>query len=142
MKALIDTNVILDALMGREPFNTAAEEIIILSAEEKISACITASSVTDIYYILKKYIKQVKLARQAILKLMTVVNVLDVTGSDCEKACELPMEDYEDALCAYCARRHKVDCIVTRDFEHFEGSPVEAMKPDVFLKIVKADLNG
>ena len=136
MKALIDTNVILDALMEREPFNTAAKEIILLSAEGKISACITASSVTDIYYILKKHMKQEKLVRQAILKLMAIVDVLDVTGSDCEKACALPMEDYEDALHAYCAKRHKLDCIVTRDLKHFKGSPVNAIAPDELLKTV------
>ena len=138
MKALIDTNVILDALMRREPFNRAAEEIIVLSAEGKINACITASSVTDIYYILKKHMKREEPTRQAILKLMAIVNVLDVTGSDCEKACALPMDDYEDALHAYCAKRYKIDCIVTRDLKHFEGSPVNAMKPDSFLKTMEA----
>ena len=136
MKALIDTNVILDALMAREPFNKAAEEIILLSAEGKISACITASSVTDIYYILKKHMKQEELVRQTILKLMTIIDVLDVTGSDCEKACALPMENYEDALHAYCARRHKVDCIVTRNLKHFKGSPINAMQPGELLKTV------
>jgi len=138
MKALIDTNVILDALMSRAPFNVAAEEIILLSAEEKISACIIASSVTDIYYILKKHMKRAEPARQAILKLMAIVDVLDVTGSDCEKACALQMEDYEDALVAYCARKHKADSIVTRDLKHFEGSPVRAISPDDFLKTVKS----
>jgi len=134
MKALIDTNVVLDALMRREPFNIAAEEIIVLSAEKKINACITANAVTDIYYILKKHMKRAEPARQAILKLMAIVDVLDVKGSDCEKACALPMEDYEDSLQAYCAKRHKADCIVTRDLKHFKGSPVNMMKPDDFLK--------
>ena len=140
MKALIDTNVILDALMRRTPFNTVAEEIILLSAEGKISACIIASSVTDIYNILKKHMKRTEPARLAILKLMSIVDVLDVTGFDCEKACALQMEDYEDALIAYCAKKHKADSIVTRDLKHFEGSPVKAIAPDDFLKTVKDDL--
>ena len=137
MKALIDTNVILDALMSREPFNKFAEEIIMLSAKGKISGCITASSVTDIYYILRKHIKQAEIAKQEILKLINIFSVLDVTGLDCEKACALPMKDYEDALNAYCAKRHKANYVITRDLKHFEGSPVSAISPSDFLKIVK-----
>ena len=46
------------------------------------------------------------------------------------------MEDYEDALHAYCAKRHKVDCIVTRDLKHFKSSPINAMTPDELLKTI------
>ena len=62
------------------------------------------------------------------------INVLDVTGMDCEKAFELPMSDYEDALLEYCAKRHKVDSIITRNTKHFIGSPVKAVQPEDFLR--------
>ena len=65
--------------------------------------------------------------------MITVVTVLDVNGMDCEKAFDLPMSDYEDALLAFCGKRHKMDCIITRNLKHFEGSPVKAMQPDEFL---------
>lgn len=115
MKVLIDTNVILDAVMARAPFNTADEAIILLAAAEKIQACITASGVTDIYYILRKQMRDGEQAKLAVRKLMAVITVLDVTGADCEKALDLSMNDYEDALLAQCARRNKASCIVTRD---------------------------
>jgi predicted nucleic acid-binding protein len=134
MKALIDTNVILDAIMGRAPYHTAAEAIILLAAAEKIQACITASGITDIYYILRKHMGDGEQAKQAVRKLMAIVAVLDVTGADCEKALELSLPDYEDALKAQCAKRNKVDCIITRDKRHFEHSPVRAVMPDDFLR--------
>jgi len=134
MKLLIDTNIILDALMNREPWAKPAQEIILAVAEEKAEGCATASSFTDIHYLLRKHLRDKERTKQALLGLLTVVNILDVTGLDCEKAFDLPMSDYEDALLAHCGKRHKVDRIITRNLKHFEGSPVEAVLPEEILK--------
>ena len=134
MKLLIDTNIILDACLNREPWNETAEKIILACAEDKVTGCITASSVTDIYYIINKELRSAEQAKEAILKMLVLLDVLDVTGTDCEKAFELPMSDYEDALLAYCGKRHKAEYIVTRNPKHFEGSPVKAVTPEDLLK--------
>ncbi|MCG9969200.1 PIN domain-containing protein [Pelotomaculum terephthalicicum JT] len=135
MNVLIDTNVILDAMVSRAPFNESAEKLFLLAAEDKITAFITANSVTDIYYLLHKHLHDNTQCRQALLKIFTIFKILDVTGSDCEKALELlTMPDYEDALLATCAKRGKVDCIITRNLKDFSVSPVNALSPDDFLK--------
>ena len=56
-KLLIDTNIILDALMNRAPWAKAAEDIILAVAEDKAEGYITASSFTDIHYLLRKHLK-------------------------------------------------------------------------------------
>ena len=134
MKLLIDTNVILDAMMNREPWAKPAQAVILAIAEEKAEGCITASSFTDIHYLLRKHLRDKEQTKGVLLDLLIVVNVLDVTGADCEKAFDLPMSDYEDALLAHCGKRHKVDCIVTRNRKHYEGSPVKAVEPEEILK--------
>ncbi len=113
-RVLVDTNIVLDALTGRKPFCKNAEKIFLLAAEEKIQGYITASSVTDIYYLVRKNLSGQK-ARQALHNLFQLVTVIDVRGKDCEQALELPIEDYEDALIATCAARAKMDYLVTRD---------------------------
>jgi predicted nucleic acid-binding protein len=133
MKALIDTNVILDALMEREPWAKAAQNVMLAVAGEKTEGCVTASTITDIYYLLRKYLRDKEKTRQALFGLLSVITVLDVTGKDCEEALRLPMTDYEDALLAYCAKRHKVDRIMTRNVKHFDGSPVKAIQPEEFI---------
>jgi len=135
MRILIDTNVILDALMNRAPWAKAAQAIMLAVAEEKVEGCITASTFTDIYYILQKYLRDKERTKQTLLGLLSVIRVLNVSGKDCEEAFGLPMPDYEDALLAYCAKRHMVDVIITRNTKHFDGSPVKAVKPDDFLRI-------
>jgi len=120
--------------MNRAPWAKTAQGIILAAAEDKIEGCVTASSFTDIHYILRKNLKDKEKTKQAQIGLLALVNVLDVTGADCEKAFDLPMRDYEDALLAYCGKRHKVDFIITRNLKHYEGSPVKAIKPEEALK--------
>ena len=135
MKLLIDTNIILDALMTREPWAVSAQAVLLAVAEERVEGFITASTFTDLYYLLRKHLRDKEKTRQALLGLLTSVTVLDVNGTDCERAFELSMNDYEDALLAWCGKRHKADCIVTRNPKHFEGSPVKAISPSELLKI-------
>lgn len=134
MRVLIDTNVILDALLAREPWAESAQAVMLAVAKEQIDGCVTASSFTDLYYLICRNLRNEAQARQVLRALLTSVNVLDVNGTDCEKAFELHMPDYEDALLAYCGKRHKADRIVTRNAKHFEGSPVKAVSPDDFLE--------
>ena len=137
MKLLVDTNIILNALMTREPWAASAQTLLLATAEEKAEACITAGSFTDLYYLLRKHLPEREKTRQAFLGLLTSVNVLDVTGADCEKAFELPMSDYEDTLLAQCGKRHKADFIISRDLSHFQGCPVRTIGPDGILDKLK-----
>jgi predicted nucleic acid-binding protein len=133
MKVLIDTNVILDALLMRKPFCDAASNLLFAVAEEKCDGYITASSFTDMYYLINKSIRYPRSTKEILLSLIEIVKILDVFGEDCEKAFDLPMTDYEDALQAFCAKRNEMDYIITRNEKHFIGSPIRAISPDDFL---------
>ena len=132
MKVLIDTNVILDQGLAREPFWEAAENLFRL-AKKGLVLQITASAITDIYYIMCKQ-QGSRAARQYLKHMFLLFDILDVTGADCRTALMLPMKDYEDALQAVCARRAKCSYIITRDVRHYEGVPVPAVTPEQFLE--------
>lgn len=68
MKILVDTNVIMDALTGREPFREVAEQIFLLAANRIEDIYITASSATDIYYLVRKYLHSTEQAKSIIVK--------------------------------------------------------------------------
>ena len=69
MKVLVDTNIIIDALTGREPFHIAAEKIFLLAANQIADMYITASSATDIYYLLRKHLHSTDQAKIVMSKL-------------------------------------------------------------------------
>ena len=134
VKTFVDTNIILDALMMRDPWAEAAQSLLLAVAEEKAEGYITANTMTDLYFLLRKHLHDNEKARQALLGFITSINILDVTGVDCEKAFTLPIPDYEDALFAYCGKRNKMDFIVTRNPSRFKGSPVKIIETDVILQ--------
>ena len=109
MKALVDTNVIIDALTGREPFRETAEEIFMLAANQIEDLYITASSVTDIYYLIRKHLHDTEQAKSAIAKLFELFYILDSTAEDCREALLLDMKDYEDAVISCCASRSQME---------------------------------
>jgi predicted nucleic acid-binding protein len=131
-KAMLDTNVIIDYLADRAPFADAAEKVIVLCEQGKLCGVLTASAVTDVYYVMRKIAGREK-TLENIKLLLSVFEVADVGKSDLLRAVESPMADYEDALAAACARRVKAECIVTRNIEGFKKAPVPPLSPEDFL---------
>ncbi|MDL2314211.1 PIN domain-containing protein [Desulfovibrio sp. OttesenSCG-928-C14] len=121
IKALIDTNVVLDALASREPFREDAEKIFLLAAEEKFHGFVTANSITDIYYLVRNNLSEAA-AREAIRHLLQLFAVVDINGEDCESALDSPIGDYEDALVAACAEKIGATHIITRDEKFLQAS--------------------
>jgi predicted nucleic acid-binding protein len=122
MKVVIDNNVAIDALKPRQPFDTEAKAVFRLFGEEKFEPYVTANSLTDIFYVLRRgNDANAAKAKSVVANLMSVVNVIPLTESDCADALALPMNDFEDAVVAVCAEKIKADCIVSRD-EKFIGA--------------------
>lgn len=137
MKILIDTNVILDALTSREPWNESAEKIFIMAANNIVDMYITASSATDIYYLVRKYLHNTDAARQIMGKLYSLVRILEVKEEDCVNALVSPIADYEDAVVEQVARRSDVECIVTRNQKDYEAGFTKIFLPDDFIQFME-----
>jgi len=54
-KIFEDTNIIPDALIMRDPWAEAAQSLLLAVAEEKAEGYITASTMTDLYFLLRKH---------------------------------------------------------------------------------------
>ena len=127
MKILIDTNVILDVLCDRTDFVESSSKIWKLCEVEKIDGYISALSIPNIVYILRKELTPEK-TQQIIEQLFMIFHIADLKSSDIRKAANMKTSDYEDAI------QMKVDFIVTRNIKDFIESKVPAMKPDELLE--------
>lgn len=114
MNVLLDTNIILDALMERTPFDVEAKEILLRSQSGEIKCMFTANAATDIFYLYSKA-RDTQTAKIALNFLLMHYGVVSVAQEDCIKALSVPIEDFEDALVAVCAQKAGADYIVTRD---------------------------
>ena len=133
MKILIDTNIVLDVLLRRTDFFNASYNVLKLATLGKAEAIVTANSITDIYYILHRANKEPIKSKDAIVQLLSLVNIADVLASDVMNALSSKITDFEDALAGAIAKRVKADYIVTRNTKDFNNSPVAAIDPKDFL---------
>ena len=145
MRVLLDTNVIIDVLQNREPWCRSGKAIFLSVAKKEFSGCITAKEAADIHFFAKKQFKGEEnvdnKARQILIKLFSLFEIIDTTESDCKNALSFPNNDYEDAIMIETALRSGVDCIITRNTEHFLESPVKIYTPDEFVKIINDRIN-
>ena len=137
MKILIDTNVVIDALTSREPFNKSAEKLFIMSANNIVDMYITASSATDIYYLVRKYLHNTESSKQIMKKLYSLIGILEVREEDCIEALESKITDYEDSVLEQVARRSRIEYIITRNQKDFELGIAKVIFPDAFIKIIE-----
>ncbi len=137
MKALIDTNVIVDALTSRKPWKESAEKIFLMAANQVMTAYITASSATDIYYLVRKYLHSTEQAKQVMGKLYSFMGILMVTGDECVDALASAVSDYEDAVIERTAVKAEMDCIITRNVKDYQDGIVKALLPDDFIAFME-----
>ena len=133
MKIMCDTNVIIDVLLEREPFVEESYRILELCEGHKIDGFVSASSVTDIYYLVRKYTHSTDMAYKAVGKLLEIVKVCSVTDNDVLTAFQKKAKDFEDCLVATCAKSIHCDCIATRNKRDFEGFGIQALTPAEIL---------
>ena len=134
MKIMCDTNVIIDVLLEREPFAENSCKILSLCEEHRVDGFISASSVTDIYYLVRKHTHSTDLAYKAVGKLLEIVKVCSVTNNDVLTAFQRKARDFEDCLMATCAKSIRCDYIITRNKKDFEEFNIPLLTPTEFLQ--------
>ena len=132
MNVLVDTNVILDVILKREPHFAASYEILNLAVQDKLQVMITASCVTDIYYLLRKNGMDDPTSRNALNQLFVFAKPADVRADDIHRALSSLVADFEDAVIVEVARRISCQSIITRNTKDFVESEIPAIEPVKF----------
>lgn len=98
---------------------------------------IIASSVTDIYYLVRKYTHSTDLAYKAVGKLLEIAKVCSVTNNDILIAFQKKAKDFEDCLVATCAKSIHCDYIVSRNKKDFESFDIPVFTPTEILSQIR-----
>lgn len=98
MKVLVDTNILLDFLLQREPFFQDAELLFQALDSGQVVGYVTATTLTDIFYVARRHTRNIELARQAVAKTLTVMAVCPVNRAILESAFASGLADFEDAI--------------------------------------------
>ena len=127
MRVLFDTNVLLDALLAREPF--VADAAFLLEAVEagRLEGFMSATTVTDVHYLTGRQTKSAEIAITAVTRLLKLMEICPVDRGVLEQAIVLKLADFEDAVQVACAISLRLEAIITRDIPEFTGSPIPVL---------------
>lgn len=135
MRLMIDTNIFLDVLTKREPFFENSKSVLDLCERRKVQGFLSASSVTDIFYLVHRQLHSIDLAYQALGSVLDIAKVLTVTNDDVLNAYITRASDFEDCLLATCAKSNRCDAIVTRNKKDYLTFGITLLSPEELLEL-------
>jgi predicted nucleic acid-binding protein len=133
---LLDTNVVLDVLLNREPHVTTSAAVCAAVENDKAEGLLAAHAVTTIYYLLARQLGEAG-ARRSVRALLTVFGVAPIDGNTLHQAILSSGQDFEDSVTAAAAHASGCRLIVTRDPKGFRRSPVRAINPLQCLALLR-----
>jgi predicted nucleic acid-binding protein len=138
-RVFLDTDVILDFVLRRDPFFGPAAQVFQAGMEGKLRLLASAGSLKDVFYFARKSPGTGKpgnerRGREVVRILMQVVEVCALDRPAWEEALDSPVRDTEDALQAACAGRHQADFLVTRNIKDYAATLFpQVILPQVLL---------
>lgn len=133
MRVLVDTNIILDFLLEREPFLMDADALFQSISSGQIEGYVTATTLTDIFYIARKN-KGIEMAKQDVIDLLEIMQICTVDRSIMEAAISSKLRDFEDAVQLACAIAENLDAIITRDAQDFANATLQILSAGELLE--------
>ncbi len=133
MRALIDTNIILDILFQRQPHVEPAAALWLACEQGRFEGFISAITPVNVFYIARKQVGREK-ARELVADILSVFKICSLDIQELQLALKLPILDFEDAVQVACAQSNGIDWIVTRNQVDFSASPLSIVSAQDFLK--------
>ena len=135
MKVLLDTNVIVDVALERQPYFGDSEIVLSLVEQGQIEGYISASTFSDLYYIIRKE-KGRDLALELLREITSFCQVALVNQVVINMALSANFRDFEDAIQYSTAIVNQLDVIVTRNSQDFPVITPRIMTPQQLIQEV------
>lgn len=135
MAVLIDTNVIVDFLITREPYFESSSKVMEKCAARELKGYIAFHSVPNLWYILRKIPEEKR--RKWLTDICGFLQTAGVNHDEVLRAIKMEkFKDFEDCLQDRCAKKVDAKYIITRNTEDFSESEVPAISPENCLNVI------
>ena len=112
---MIDTNIFIHVLLDRELLAETSAQVLSLSENRRFDGFVTASCITDIFYIIKKTLRDAEVTKQIMQNLLKTVFVAGVDETCIRRALDSDWSDFEDSVQHEVAQQIRADFIITRN---------------------------
>jgi predicted nucleic acid-binding protein len=136
VRILLDTNVVLDFVLARQPFFVEANKIFVKLQNGDFDAFVSAITPINVFYTTRKE-KDKTVAFAAIEELLKLVQITKCDNRIFQDALLLRFNDYEDAVQHEYAIWENLDAIVTRNTKDYKNASVKIYSPNDFLQFLQ-----
>lgn len=133
MKVLLDTNIIIDIALERQPYVTNSETVLAFVEQGQIEGYISASTISDLYYIIRKQ-KGRDLTIEFLQEILTFCQIATVNQAVISMAFTSNFKDFEDAIQYSTAVVNQLDAIITRNPQDFPVVAPRIITPEQLIE--------
>ncbi|MFS8086125.1 MAG: PIN domain-containing protein [Acidobacteriota bacterium] len=137
MRVLLDSDVVFDFLLERQPFFQAARELMLLNTNGEFEGYISSITPVNLFYHGRKIVGAAKV-REGIADLLKLVRVCPITQACLIQALGSPFADFEDAVQHASATASDLESIVTRNLNDYKNATLPIFSPTDFLSKLKS----
>jgi len=135
-KIFMDSDVVIDFFTDRDPHVNPASELFELNEQGIIKIFLSAVSINNIYYIVRRFLGHNK-AIQVIESLTEMTEIIGTTKNEILQALKNDFSDYEDSIQYSSALTiQKLDAIITRNIKDYKNSKIAVMTPHSFIQMI------
>ena len=140
MKTFFDANVLLDWILMREPTFADSSKALRETIRLGHIGVISASSINDLHYVIRKALKDESLAREKTESLLTLFRLAEVNEKVILEAVKIKGRDFEDDIIAAVAINCEADCIVTNNTKDFAAysNAIAIYSPKEYLDLLNS----
>ena len=134
-KIFVDSDVVIDFFTDRAPHVNPASELFELNEQGKVKLYLSAISINNIYYIVRKFLGHKKTI-EVVELLVEMTEIIGTTKNEIVKEFKNNFTDYEDSVKYSSALTIEgLDVIITRNIKDYRNSSIAVMTPLNFLKM-------
>lgn len=135
-RVFVDTDVVIDFLIDREPFSEDAAKLFTYSERGVLKVCLSSLCFNNLYYVIRK----LEGRERAILlleRIEKIVTILPVDDKIIRQALVSDIKDFEDAVQHYCAKAAGITTILTRNIKDYSKSELAIHSPESYLQLLR-----
>jgi predicted nucleic acid-binding protein len=133
-RVLVDTDVVLDLLLARQPFFPAATRLFVAFQEGRLEGHVSSLAFSNLFYLLRKQVPGPE-AIAILRKLRLVAHVLPVDEKIIDLALASTFTDFEDAIQYFAAAERGLEAIITRNRRDYKASQIAIVNAEECLEL-------
>ena len=131
-KIFVDSDVILDVVLRREPYFKDSQKILSLIEEKVYLGFSSTLIMANCYYIISSQINK-KVALRAINKLRLILTILPFTDKEIVESVNSKVKDFEDGVQHFIAINNGISNIISRNIKDYKNLGCNVFTPSIFL---------